>query len=108
MSYQLFYGNFAEFDSKVPKSTFFSFKKHSEMVDFIDEKCIGRNGSCVWLCYKYGTKDIFVSDNHLSIQDFFEKKALWQTVGDYWLKECKSFNDAYKIALEIINDLDLK
>ena len=79
----------------------FEFKKHSDMIDFIDEKCINRNGQVVWLLAKEGFTDVFVSESHLSIQDFLNKKSVWQTTGNYFLQEYPSFQDAYKVALDM-------
>ena len=79
----------------------FEFKKHSDMIDFIDEKCINRNGKAVWLLARQGLTDVFVSGSHISIQDFLENKYCWQTTGDYFLQEYSSFEDAYKVALDM-------
>ena len=82
----------------------FEFKKHSQMVDFIDEKCINRNGQCVWLLAKWDCNDVFVSGSHLSIQGFLERMMIWQTTGDYFLQEYESFEEAYKSALEMVEN----
>ena len=82
----------------------FSFKKHSSMIDFIDEKCIRRGGEVVWLIAKEGLTDIFISDSQLSIQDFLEKKRCWKTPGDYFLLEYPSFEDAYEAAICIFRE----
>jgi hypothetical protein len=87
---------YAKTDLDVPC---FTFKKHSEMIDFIDEKCIGRNGQVVWLLAKEESTDVFVSESHLSIQDFLLSKYLWKTKGTYYLQEYPSFEDAYSVAL---------
>ena len=79
----------------------FWFKKHSQMIDFIDEKCIHRNGTVVWLLAKNRLEDVFVSTSHLSIQDFLLKKSCWQTVGDYFLQEYESLEEAYLVALHM-------
>ena len=79
----------------------FEFKKHYQMVDFIDEKCIRRNGEVVWLLAKEGTTDVFISENHLSIQDYFTRKYLWNLPGDYFLQEYPSFEEAYSVALDM-------
>jgi len=85
----------------------FEFKKHSQMVDFIDEKCIGRNGQCVWLLAKNKETDIFISDSHLSIQNFLERLMTWQTMGDYFLQEYESFEEAYQVALDMVEESPL-
>jgi len=74
------------------------FKKHRQMIDFIDEKCFQRRG-IVWLIAKKGSSDVFISESHLSIQDFLQKKFTWNCVGIYFLQEYTSFEDAYKVAL---------
>lgn len=79
----------------------FEFKKHSQMVDFIDEKCINRNGQVVWLLAKNCSTDIFISENHHSIQDYFTNKNLWNVPDDYFLQEYPSFEDAYSVALDM-------
>lgn len=70
----------------------FEFKKHSQMIDFIDEKCFNRNGQVVWLLAKKGSTDVFISESHLSIQDYFSKKYLWNISGDYFLQEYSVHN----------------
>jgi hypothetical protein len=57
----------------------FEFQKHSQMIDFIDEKCINRNGQVVWLLAKKDSTDIFISENHLSIKmiKWFEINLGW-------------------------------
>lgn len=77
------------------------FNKHSEMIDFIDEKCINRMGKIVWLIAKEDFTDLFISESYLSIQDFLSKKYTWQTTGNYFLQEYTSFEDAYKVALDM-------
>lgn len=79
----------------------FKFKKHSDMIDFIDEKCINRIGKVVWLLAKSDLKDVFVSESHISIQDFLKNKYCWQTTGDYFFQEYSSFEEAYKVALDM-------
>lgn len=79
----------------------FKFKKHSEMIDFIDEKCINRTGQVVWLLAKKDFSDVFISESHISIQDFLKNKSCWQTNGDYFLQEYPSFEEAYRVALDI-------
>ena len=79
----------------------FNFKKHSDMIDFIDEKCIGRSNQLVWLLAKNNSNDVFISDNHLSIQDYSTKKYLWNFPDEYFLQEYPSFEDAYKVALHM-------
>lgn len=102
MSYQLIYGDYDLLNQKVEKKAkTFYFKKHNQMIDFIDQNCFNKKGSCVWLCYKFDIKEIFISDNHLRIQSFFEKMPLWKTVGGYWLQEFKNLEDAYLMAIKI-------
>jgi len=79
----------------------FEFQKHSQMVDFIDEKCINRNGQVVWLLAKKDSTDVFISECHLSIQDYFTRKYLWNISDDYFLQEYQSFEDAYRVALDM-------
>jgi len=76
------------------------FKKHHQMIDFIDEKCLGRMG-IVWLVAREGSTDVFISESHMSIQDFLEKKSTWNCVGLYFLQEYTCFEDAYKVALNM-------
>ena len=81
----------------------FEFKKHAQMIDFIDQKCIGRSGECVWLISKLNTTDIFISKSSLSIQDFMQKKHLWIIPDHYFLQEYASFEEAYHAAI-LINE----
>jgi hypothetical protein len=78
------------------------FKKYGQMIDFIDQKCIGRTGQVVWLVGKDHFMDVFVSESHLSIQDFLIKKYLWQTTGDYFLQEYPTYEDAFRVALDMV------
>lgn len=80
----------------------FEFKKHSDMIDFIDEKCINRNGKVIWLLAKKDSTDIFISENYLSIQDYLTRKYLWNISDDYFLQEYLSFEDAYRVALDML------
>ena len=81
----------------------FEFNKHSKMVDFIDSKCVGRSGQCVWLIARDGTTDLFVSESHISIQEFLKTKPCWSAIGgDYHLHEYASFEEAYIVALNMI------
>lgn len=79
-----------------------SFNTHEKMVDFIDEMCINRNGECVWLIAKDKSTDVFISESHISIQDFLQTKNAWNTVNDYFLQEYESFQDAYEVALTMV------
>ena len=82
---------------------FFEFRTHREMIDFIDAKCVGRNGQCVWLIARDGTTDLFVSESHISIQEFLKTKPCWSAIGgDYHLHEYASFEEAYIVALNMI------
>jgi hypothetical protein len=81
----------------------FEFKKHAKMINFIDEKCIGRTSQCVWLIAKLKTTDIFISDSSLSIQDFIKSKHLWVIPDHYFLQEYASFEEAYHAAI-LINE----
>ena len=80
----------------------YEFKNQSKMIDFIDEKCINRIGTCVWLLARKGSTDVFISESYLSIQFFLEKMPNWRTVGDYFLQEYDSFEEAYEVALDIV------
>lgn len=96
--FKLHYASLDLRDNDIPC---FEFKKHSQMIDFIDEKCINRNGQVVWLLSKKSSTDVFISENHLSIQDYFAKKYLWNIPGDYVLQEYPSFEKAYCVALNM-------
>lgn len=96
--FKLHYANVDLRDSDIPC---FEFKNHSRMVDFIDEKCINRHGEVVWLLAKEGFTDVFISESHLSIQNYLSKMACWQTTGNYFLQEYPSFEDAYRVALDM-------
>jgi hypothetical protein len=92
--------------TKLLKNAFFrtkmEFATHAQMIDYIDEQCINRKR--VWLLYKRDCEDIFISESHLSIQNFLEKKMTWQTTGDYFLEEYETYREAYDRALEIIEN----
>jgi len=79
----------------------FEFKTHAQMIDFIDEKCINRSSQLVWLLAREGSQDIFISENHLSVQDFLENKYLWNIRGEYFLQEYSSYEEAQKVALSM-------
>lgn len=85
----------------------FEFKKHIQMVDFIDSKGIDKYGQQVYFLAKDDNKDIFISESYISIQDFLLKKSLFQTVGDYFLFECESYVEAYKLAMLMKEGSDL-
>jgi len=103
MSFKLHY---AEINSQTDIPCF-EFKKHNQMIDFIDEHCINRNSQVVWLIAKDNFTDVFISENHLSIQNFLMTKYLWQTTGNYFLQEYESFEEAYGVALSIAENSEL-
>ena len=100
-NYRLHYASIeqGETDDDIPV---FKFNTNRRMIDFIDEKCIGKSSSIVWLLAKENSNDIFISEKHLSIQDFLLKKYTWNTVGDYFLQEYKSYEEAYSVALSMV------
>ena len=96
--FKLHYASLDLGDNDIPC---FEFKKHSQMINFIDEKCVGRCGKVVWLLAKNNSTDVFISESHLSIQDYFTRKFLWNIQGDYFLQEYSSFEEAYRVALDM-------
>ena len=94
--------HYAKVDLGLNDTPCFEFEKHSKMIDFIDEKCISGMGKIVWLIAKEDFTDLFISESHLSIQDFLSNKYTWQTTGDYYLQEYSSFLEAYKVALSMV------
>lgn len=86
---------------KGEKSGLYKFSKFPLLIDFIDEVTIRRKGECIWLIAREGTTDIFISESALSIQTFIEKMDIWKCVGDYFLMEFDSFEEAYKVALNM-------
>ena len=85
----------------------FEFKTHAQMIDFIDEKCINRSSQLVWLLGREDSSDIFISENHLSIQDFLKNKYLWNIRGEYFLQEYPSYEEAYGVALSMLETYHL-
>lgn len=79
----------------------YKFNKHSQMIDFIDKNCYQRD-KIVWLLAKDESKDVFISESQLSIQDFLTKKTAWQSTGVYFLFEYPSYEEAYKVALDMM------
>ena len=98
--------HYAHIDSKgeIPK---FEFDKHLLMVDFIDEHCYGRKGDVVWLLKRPDDTNLFVSESYIDIQMMLERWPLWGTIGDYFLQEFNSFEEAYKVALEMVEESHL-
>jgi hypothetical protein len=88
--------HYSKIDAKNEDILCFVFKKHKGMLGFIDENLFNE---VVYIILRDGLTDCFVSSRTLSIIEFLETKHLWQTVGDYHLFECDSFEEAYKIAL---------
>lgn len=84
------------------------FNKHKDMVAFIDQSCMDRKGECVWLITKDGLYDVFISESYLSIEEFLLNMPCWQTVGDYFLQEYPSFEDAHSVALDILETSELR
>jgi hypothetical protein len=99
--------HYAKLDLESKDIELLSFKKHNDLIDFIDENCINRSKQVVWLIAKDESNDIFISDSHLSIQDFLSKKYLWQIPDTYYLQEYSSFEDAYSVALSMLETSDL-
>ena len=67
----------------------------------IDKNCYQRD-KIVWLLAKDESKDVFISESQLSIQDFLTKKTAWQSTGVYFLFEYPSYEEAYKVALDMM------
>ena len=84
------------------------FDKHAYMVDFIDQLCVNRKGERVWLISKDGLEDIFISESCLSIESFMQNMDNWQTVGEYFLQEYSSYEDAHSVALDILENNELR
>ena len=85
----------------------FEFRTHAQLIDFIDEKCINRSSQLVWLLAREDSSDIFISENHLSIQDFLKNKYLWDFRGEYFLQEYSSYEEANKVALSMYENKHL-
>jgi len=77
------------------------FKKHYDMIDFIDAKGINNKNKIIYLLYKKTINDIFISTSYLSIQDYLNKKMLCKTTDDYFIHECISLEKAFEIVLKI-------
>lgn len=78
----------------------YGFNTHAQMIDFMDNKIMKRNGY-VWVLSKDELEDVFVSRSILSIQDFLKTKHMWQTKGNYHLFECEDLDYAYSLAMDI-------
>lgn len=85
----------------------FEFRTHAQLIDFIDEKCINRSSQLVWLLAREDSSDIFISESHLSIQDFLKNKYLWNIRGEYFLQEYPSYEEAYGVALSMLETYHL-
>ena len=68
------------------------FQSHWQMIDWIDEKCVNRNGTVTWMTGREDTTDYFISQSHISIQDYLQNKSLHQVRGNYFLFEYECFN----------------
>jgi len=80
----------------------YEFNKMRKLIDFIDFKCINNKGNIIWLIASNNINDIFVSDSYLSIENFLEKMPCWNTSGEYFLQEYSSFQEAYEVALSMM------
>jgi len=60
------------------------FNKHSQMIDFIDKNCYQRD-KIVWLLAKDESKDVFISESQLSIQNSNHRVCLLFSVLSYVL-----------------------
>jgi hypothetical protein len=97
MNYKLTYIPLKTLDIK---SSEFVFKKFSAMIDFIDENCCGRlNNNIVWFIMRDETDDVFISKSYVSIIDFLEKKSCWNSIGNFYLYEFSSYEEAYALAV---------
>lgn len=103
MSYNL---NFSDIDS-IDDVHQITFDEHEDLVDFIDAIGYQRKDKVVYVLGKDGMDDLFISDNYLRIQSFLEKMSLFQTVGDYFLFEFKTYDEAYKYALSYLETNEL-
>lgn len=83
----------------IPK---FEFKSHFDLIQAVEFLCSDTDCNCVWLLSKENNSDIFISENHESIIDFLKNKSGWNEHADYFLQAYKTFNEAYEVALMII------
>ena len=93
--------HYAKLDLGMNDIPCFEFRDINQLIDFIDDKCLGRSGQLVWLIAKDKMEDIFISENHLSIQSFIENTYLWKTQGTFFLQEYRSYEEAYQVALDM-------
>ena len=80
------------------------FTTSKEMVDFIDSVCVEKNRSMIWLLACDHRADIFISENYFTIKNILKKMSTWKVPGDYYLQEYDSYQEAYIIALDMLND----
>jgi hypothetical protein len=76
------------------------FKTHFDMVDFIDAVTMQKKNVVFLLC-KDQDPTILITEKYLVVEEFLNKMPTWKCVGNYYLQEYYSYEEAYKVALDI-------
>ena len=98
-NYKLHYADL-ELNEDIPC---FEFKTFNKLVDFVYEKARINKGKAVYLIAKdYESSCPFITDNPFDIEFILEKMPWMGFKSDTFIFEQKSFEDAYKIALTMV------
>jgi len=77
------------------------FEKHSQMIDFIDGKCLKENSERTWLLFIAGSTNIFIVESHVSLSALLKKKYTEEKTSVYSMKEYKNYKIANSVALSV-------
>jgi hypothetical protein len=83
------------------------FKKHDEMIDFIDANGFQKTYDIVWLTYRIIEKNdirFLITENNLWLQNYLQSIDLNRCVGDFYLLEFNDYQEAFNYTKLLIKD----
>lgn len=98
-NYKLYYAEL-NLQGDVP---LYEFKKFTDLVNFVFEKSRINKGKAVYLIAKdFQTTCPFITDNPFDIEFILEKMPSMGFKSDTFIQEYESFEEAYKVALSMV------
>ncbi len=86
------------------------FKKHDEMIDFIDANGFQKTYDIVWLTYRIIEKNdirFFITENNLWLQNYLQSIDINKCFGDFYLHEFNDYEEAFNYTKLLIKDNNL-
>jgi hypothetical protein len=86
----------------------YEFKEFKELVNFVFKKSKDNRDECVFVIAKdFKTTCPFITDNKFDIEFILEKMPSMGFKSDTFIYEMPSFEDAYKLALDLVEEKKL-